>query len=86
MPNRAYRVTCRTLETANSYRSKIYSQVLERRIWSIVEPRIEEEQHGFCPGRGTLDQLFTLVTVLEGAWEFAQPVYIRFCGLEGLQL
>lgn len=86
MPNRAYRVTCRTLETANSYRSKIYSQVLERRIWPIVEPRIEEEQHGFCPGRGTLDQLFTLVTVLEGAWEFAQPVYIRFCGLEGLQL
>ncbi len=26
----------------------------------IVEPRIQEEQCGFRPGRGTLDQLYTL--------------------------
>ncbi|KAI3360714.1 hypothetical protein L3Q82_012865 [Scortum barcoo] len=40
----------------------------------------------FCrPGRGTMDQLFTLGRVLEGAWEFTQPVYMRFCSSgEGL--
>ncbi|KAI3351539.1 hypothetical protein L3Q82_020383 [Scortum barcoo] len=35
-------------------------EVLERRIRPIVDPRIQEEQCGFRPGRGTLDQLYTL--------------------------
>ncbi|KAI3356013.1 hypothetical protein L3Q82_017286, partial [Scortum barcoo] len=30
------------------------------------------------PGRGTLDQLYTLRRVLEGLWEFAQPVHMCF--------
>ncbi|KAI3356692.1 hypothetical protein L3Q82_003377 [Scortum barcoo] len=38
---------------------------------------------GFRPGRGTLDQLcYTLRRVLEGLWEFAQPVHICFVDLE----
>ncbi|MDF4367286.1 reverse transcriptase domain-containing protein, partial [Vibrio parahaemolyticus] len=61
---------------------KVYSRVLEKRVQSIVEPQIEEEQCGFCPGRGTVDQLFTLARVLEGAWEFAQPVHMCFVDLE----
>ncbi|KAI3372237.1 hypothetical protein L3Q82_022742 [Scortum barcoo] len=48
----------------------------------IVDPRIQEEQCGFRPGRGTLDQLYTLCRVLEGLWEFAQPVYMCFVDLE----
>ncbi|KAI3371695.1 hypothetical protein L3Q82_024259 [Scortum barcoo] len=36
-------------------------------------PRIQEEQCGFRPGRGTLDQLYTLHRVLEGLWEFVCP-------------
>ncbi|KAI3367053.1 hypothetical protein L3Q82_009685 [Scortum barcoo] len=36
----------------------------------------------FCPGRGTLDQLYTLHRVLEGLWEFAQPVHMCFVDLE----
>ena len=47
---------------------KVYSRVLERRIRPIVKPWIQEEQCGFCPGRGTLDQLYTLCRVLEGSW------------------
>ena len=39
---------------------KVYARVLERRIRPIVEPWIQEEQCGFRPGRGTLDQLYTL--------------------------
>ena len=56
---------------------KVYSGVLERRVRRIVEPRIQEEQCGFRSGRGTVDQLYTLHRILEGAWEFAQPV--RMC-------
>ncbi len=48
----------------------------------IVEPRIQEEQCGFRPGRGTLDQLYTLSRVLEGSWEFAQPIHMCFVDLE----
>ncbi|KAK0135736.1 Craniofacial development protein 2 [Merluccius polli] len=41
-----------------------------------------EEQCGFRPGRGTVDQLYTLCRILEGAWEFAQPVHMCFVDLE----
>ncbi|KAK3513741.1 hypothetical protein QTP70_028743 [Hemibagrus guttatus] len=41
-----------------------------------------EEQFGFRPSRGTLDQLYTLHRVLEGSWEFAQPVHMCFVDLE----
>ncbi|TWW66737.1 hypothetical protein D4764_20G0007690 [Takifugu flavidus] len=46
------------------------------------DPRIQEEQCGFRPGRGTVDQLYTLSRVFEGAWEFAQPVHMCFVDLE----
>ncbi|KAI3363451.1 hypothetical protein L3Q82_012066, partial [Scortum barcoo] len=39
-------------------------------------------QCGFRPGRGTVDQLYTLRRVLEGLWEFAQPVHMCFVDLE----
>ncbi|KAK7877033.1 hypothetical protein WMY93_032251 [Mugilogobius chulae] len=61
---------------------EIRSEVLERRLRPIVKPRIQEEQCGFRPGRGTLDQLYTLHRVLEGSWEFAQPVHMCFVDLE----
>ncbi|KAK3547070.1 hypothetical protein QTP86_009563 [Hemibagrus guttatus] len=41
-----------------------------------------EEQCGFRPSHGTLDQLYTLHRVLEGLWEFAQPVHMCFVDLE----
>uniref|UniRef100_A0A674MGB6 Reverse transcriptase domain-containing protein n=1 Tax=Takifugu rubripes TaxID=31033 RepID=A0A674MGB6_TAKRU len=68
--------------TLLSLPGKVYSGVLERRVRQIVEPRIQEEQCGFRPGRGTVDQLYTLSRVFEGAWEFAQPVHMCFVDLE----
>ena len=68
--------------TLPSLPGKVYSRVLEGRIRPIVEPRIQEEQCGFRPGRGTLDQLYTLRRVLKGSWEFAQPVHMCFVDLE----
>ncbi|KAK3538143.1 hypothetical protein QTP70_032395 [Hemibagrus guttatus] len=68
--------------TLLSLPGKVYSRVLERRVRPLVEPRILEEQCGFRPSRGKLDQLYTLHRVLEGSWEFAQPVHMCFVDLE----
>uniref|UniRef100_A0A671V1W2 Reverse transcriptase domain-containing protein n=1 Tax=Sparus aurata TaxID=8175 RepID=A0A671V1W2_SPAAU len=68
--------------TLLSLPGKVFSRVLKRRIRPIVEPRIQEEQCGFRPGHGTLDQLYTLHRVLEGSWEFAQPVHMCLVDLE----
>ncbi|TWW81738.1 hypothetical protein D4764_01G0015530, partial [Takifugu flavidus] len=68
--------------TLLSLPGKVYARVLEKRIRLIVEPLIEEEQCEFCPCPGTTDQLFTLAGVLEGSWEFAQPVHMCFVDLK----
>ncbi|KAK3523969.1 hypothetical protein QTP70_017490, partial [Hemibagrus guttatus] len=67
--------------TLLSLPGKVYSRVLEWRVRPLVESRIQEEQCGFRPSRGTLDQLNTLHRVLEGSWEFAQPVHMCFVDL-----
>ena len=53
--------------TLLSLPGEIYAGVLEKRARSIVESLIQEEQRGFCPSCGTLDQLYTLTGVLEEA-------------------
>ena len=68
--------------TLLSLPGKVYSRVLERRIWPIVKPRIQEEPCGFRPACGTLDPLYILCRVLEGSWDFAQPVHMCFAALE----
>ncbi|KAK3556749.1 hypothetical protein QTP70_016703 [Hemibagrus guttatus] len=68
--------------TLLSLPGKVYSRVLERRVRPLVKPWIQEEQCGFRPSRGTLDQLYTLHRVLKGLWEFAQPVHMCFVDLE----
>ncbi|KAK3549912.1 hypothetical protein QTP86_015528 [Hemibagrus guttatus] len=68
--------------TLLSLPGKVYSRVLERRFQPLIEPQIQEEQCGFRPGCGTLYQLYTLHRVLEGSWEFAQPVHMCFVDLE----
>uniref|UniRef100_A0A8C8DQS5 Reverse transcriptase domain-containing protein n=1 Tax=Oryzias sinensis TaxID=183150 RepID=A0A8C8DQS5_9TELE len=68
--------------TLLSLPGKFSARVLERRVRPIVKPRIQEQQCGFRPGRGTVDQLYTLSRVLEGLWEFAHPVHMCFVDLE----
>ncbi|KAK3517211.1 hypothetical protein QTP70_001131 [Hemibagrus guttatus] len=70
--------------TLHSLPGKVYSRVLERRVRPLVEPRIQEEQCGFHPSCGTLDQLYTFHRVLEGLWEFAQSVHMCFVDLENV--
>ena len=68
--------------TLLSLPGKVHARVLERKCRTIVEPKIQDTQCGFRPGRGTTDQLFTLRQVFEKAWEFAKPVYTAFIDLE----
>jgi len=68
--------------TLLSLLGKVFARVLERRLRPLVEPQIQDQQCGLRPGRGTVDQLFTLARILEGSWEFAQPVYMRFVDLK----
>ncbi|KAI3360890.1 hypothetical protein L3Q82_012903, partial [Scortum barcoo] len=67
--------------TLLSLPGKVYARVLERRIRPIVDPRIQEEQCGFRPWSwNTGPALYPPCRVLEGLWEFAQPVHMCFCG------
>ena len=68
--------------TLFSLPEKAYARVLERKYQTIVEPKIQDTQCGFRPGRGTTDQLFTLRQPFEKAWEFAKSVYTAFIDLE----
>ena len=68
--------------TLLSLPGKAYSRVLEQKCRTIVEPKIQDTQCGFCPERGTTDQQFTLCQVFEKAWEFAKSVYTAFIDLE----
>ena len=40
--------------------AKVYAKCLERKCREIVESKLEDGQCGFCPGRSTTDQIFTL--------------------------
>lgn len=39
----------------------------------IAESQIQEQQCGFRPDRGSLDQFYTLTRILEGGWELTSP-------------
>jgi len=39
---------------------KIYTKCLEKRCREIFEPKLDDVQCGFRPGRSTTDQIFTL--------------------------
>ena len=47
---------------------KVYMRVLERRIWLVVKPQIEDERGRFCADCETPDFLYALTRVLEGTW------------------
>uniref|UniRef100_A0A3B3ZSF9 Uncharacterized protein n=1 Tax=Periophthalmus magnuspinnatus TaxID=409849 RepID=A0A3B3ZSF9_9GOBI len=83
--------------TLLSLSGKVHSRILERRIRPIVEPRIQEEQCCFHPGRRTLDQsasrhddvLRMVLTQMEGehklalrrVYASALPPLVDRCGI-----
>lgn len=57
---------------------KVFTKVLQRRMKSCVEGALAEEQAGFRPGRGTVDQIFTIRQITEKYTEYNRPCYFNF--------
>ena len=49
--------------------AKVYERVLECRLREKVESKLDEWQHGFLPGRSTIDLVFALKMIYEKNWE-----------------
>ena len=58
--------------------SKVLYRVLLGRIDDAVNQKLQEEQAGFRAGRGCIDQIFTLHTIIEQCTEWNTPVHINF--------
>ena len=47
-----------------------------------MESKLEDGQCGFCPGRSTTDQIFTLKQIFEKSWEYGKDLFACFVDLE----
>jgi hypothetical protein len=61
---------------------KVYVNVLHNRIRAQLNSLLLEAQHGFRPGRGTGEALFSLRRVTELARDFGKPMYAAFVDLK----
>jgi len=67
--------------TLLSFPGKVYARVLESKLQPLVEPQIQDQQCEFCPGCGTVDQLFNLARLLEGVLGVCTTSLHVLCGL-----
>jgi len=58
--------------------SKVYTKVLQQRLKKKVEEVLAEEQAGFRPGRGTVDQIFVIRQLAEKFFERNRTLYNNF--------
>ena len=61
---------------------KVYGKVLIERVKMLTEEIISEEQGGFRKGRGCVDQVFTLRTLIEKHREKKKDLFVCFMDLE----
>ena len=47
-----------------------------------MESKLENGQCGFCPGRSTTGQIFTLKQIFEKSWEYNKDLFACFVDLE----
>ncbi|CAH1248758.1 Hypp8389 [Branchiostoma lanceolatum] len=64
--------------TLLSIPSKVFCRILLKRIDSVIDPKLREEQAGFRKGRGCADQLFALRNIIEQCVEWNSPLLINF--------
>jgi len=57
---------------------KLNSRIINRRLKSIAEALIGEEQNGFRKGRSTTDNMFIVQQVLEKRREYNLPTHLAF--------
>ena len=44
---------------------KVYAMCLEKQCQEMIEPKLDDTQCSFCPGRSTTDEIFTLQQIFE---------------------
>ncbi|XP_076030372.1 uncharacterized protein LOC143018668 [Oratosquilla oratoria] len=57
-------------------------ELLEQRLRGLVEEKIGKWQHGFRPGKGTVDLIFAMKLLLEKDWEWNKDKYAVFIDME----
>ena len=62
---------------------KLFTRILAQRLESIIEQNgwLGEIQGGFRKGRGTMDHLFVLTSLMDRAHKLKKPIYIAFIDL-----
>lgn len=58
--------------------SKIISIIIQKRISSVLEPTIRNEQAGFRPGRSCVDHINSLRIIAEQSAEWQAPIHLVF--------
>jgi len=48
----------------------------------MIEPKLEDTQCGFRPGRSTTDQILTLQQIFEESWKYDEEVHACLLKLE----
>ena len=61
---------------------KLYGRILIERVIYCTKEQLGEEQGGFRRGRGCVDQVFALRTIIEKYLETKKDVFIAFMDLE----
>ena len=68
--------------TLLSHAGKLYGRILENRLRTHVESIIGEWQHGFRPGKSTIDLIFTIKMILEKSREWGKEKFALFIDME----
>ena len=56
--------------------------IIIKRIANSIDDLLRKEQAGFRPGRGCIDQIFTLRNIIEQCTEWQRQLYINFVDFE----
>jgi sorting nexin-29 len=57
---------------------KVFSSILQRRLNNYAKEILGEYQCGFCPGRGTTDQIFVMRQSMEKCFEYNTALHMMF--------
>jgi len=57
---------------------KILANVIKKRLSLAVDHQLREEQAGFRRGRGCIDHVFTLRSIVEQSTEWQRTLYVNF--------
>ena len=68
--------------TLTSVPSKVFGRVLIDRIRDGVNSKLRDEQAGFRSGRGTVEQIFILLNIIEQVVKWLATLYIMFVDFE----